>query len=177
MNPLDLIGEGQTLLLILVLLYLSECLIWVKRESVAFVSAWGRRWKLSVPPSWLGNASGGILFLNPLPPDKALFNPRDRCFSASSTLRAAPSPAGDLLVPPIGQDLVFTGFEQRLDRLLLQLPQRLGQRLLERDHHRGVITMGAADRLVDNLVDQAELLQSSVSDAERLCGFGRVVGG
>ena len=73
MNVLDLIGEGQTLLLILVLLYLSECLIWVKRESVAFVSAWGSRWRLSVPPSWMGNASGGILLLNPLPPAGRVF--------------------------------------------------------------------------------------------------------
>jgi len=72
-NVLDLIGEGQTLLLILILLYLSECLIWVKRESVAFVSAWGSRWRLSVPPSWMGNASGGILFLNPLPPAGRVF--------------------------------------------------------------------------------------------------------
>jgi hypothetical protein len=76
-NVLDLIGaligEGETLLLILVLLYLSECLIWVKRESVAFVSAWGSRWRLSVPPSWMGNASGGILFLNPLPPAGRVF--------------------------------------------------------------------------------------------------------
>jgi hypothetical protein len=67
------IGEGQTLLLILILLYLSECLIWVKRESVAFVSPWGRRWRLAIPPSWLGNAKGGILFLNPLPPAGRVF--------------------------------------------------------------------------------------------------------
>ena len=70
---LDLIGEGSTLLLILVLLYLSECVIWVKRESVAFVSAWGSRWRLAVPPSWMGNANGGILFLNPLPPGGRVF--------------------------------------------------------------------------------------------------------
>ena len=73
MNVLDLIGEGQTLLLILILLYLSECLIWVKRESVAFVSAWGRRWRVATPPSWMGNARGGILFLNPLPPSGRVF--------------------------------------------------------------------------------------------------------
>jgi hypothetical protein len=72
-NFLDLIGEGQTLLLILVLLYLSECVIWLKRESVAFVSAWGGRWRLAVPPSWMGNANGGILFLNPLPPAGRVF--------------------------------------------------------------------------------------------------------
>lgn len=73
MNVLDFIGEGPTLLLILVLLYLSECVIWVKRESVAFVSAWGSRWRLAVPPSWMGNASGGLLLLNPLPPSGRVF--------------------------------------------------------------------------------------------------------
>ena len=73
MNVLDFIGEGPTLLFILVLLYLSECVIWVKRESVAFVSAWGGRWRLAVPPSWMGNAKGGILFLNPLPPAGRVF--------------------------------------------------------------------------------------------------------
>lgn len=73
MNVLDFIGEGPTLLLILVLLYLSECVIWVKRESVAFVSAWGSRWRLGVPPSWMGNANGGLLLLNPLPPAGRVF--------------------------------------------------------------------------------------------------------
>ena len=67
-----LIGEGETLLLVVILLYLSECLIWVKRESVAFVSVW-RRWRLATPSSWLGNARGGILFLNPLPPSGRVF--------------------------------------------------------------------------------------------------------
>ena len=66
-------SEGQTLLLILILLYLFECLIWVKRESVAFVSSMSGRWRLTVPPSWLGNANGGILLLNPLPPAGRVF--------------------------------------------------------------------------------------------------------
>ena len=68
-----LIGEGETLLVILLLLYLSECVIWMKRESVAFVSPWGRKWRLTTPSSWLGNARGGILFLNPLPPSGRVF--------------------------------------------------------------------------------------------------------
>ena len=67
-----LIGEGETLLFVLFLLYFSECGIWVKRESVAFVSGW-RRWRLATPSSWLGNARGGILLLNPLPPGGKVF--------------------------------------------------------------------------------------------------------
>ena len=68
-----LIGEGETLLFILVLLYLSECLIWVRRESVAFVSDWGHNWRLKTPSAWLGNARGGLLFLNPLPAGGKVF--------------------------------------------------------------------------------------------------------
>ncbi len=67
------VTEGQTLLFILVLLYLSECVIWVKRQSVAFVSTSGRDWRVAFPRPWLGNASGGVLFLNPLPPAGRMF--------------------------------------------------------------------------------------------------------
>jgi hypothetical protein len=67
------ITEGQTLLLILALLYFAECLIWVKKQSVAFVSSSGRRWRLASPISWLGNANGAILILNPLPPPGRVF--------------------------------------------------------------------------------------------------------
>lgn len=67
------ISDGQTLLLILALLYLTECLIWVKKQSVAFVSVSGRRWRVATPISWLGNANGAMLILNPLPPPGRIF--------------------------------------------------------------------------------------------------------
>src|SRR5919106_1576963 len=60
--------DGQTLLLILILVYLSDCLIWVKRESVAFISIWGGRWRLTVPASRLGNSNRAVMFLTPPPP-------------------------------------------------------------------------------------------------------------
>lgn len=64
----DFITDGESLLFILVLLYLTECLMWVKKQSVAFVTTWGRSWRLATPKSWLGNANGALLFLSPLPP-------------------------------------------------------------------------------------------------------------
>ena len=67
------ISEGQTLLLVLVVLYLSECIIWMKRQSVAFISGLGGSGRAAFPHQWLGNASGGILFLNPLPPAGKVF--------------------------------------------------------------------------------------------------------
>ncbi|HET8782405.1 MAG TPA: hypothetical protein VFM63_08305 [Pyrinomonadaceae bacterium] len=70
---LNFISDGQTLLLILALLYFAECLIWVKKQSVAFVPNWGRGWRLATPISWLGNANGAMLILNPLPPPGRVF--------------------------------------------------------------------------------------------------------
>lgn len=67
------ISEGQTLLLVLVLLYLSECVIWVKRQSVAVMSGFGGTGRITFPHAWLGNANGGVLFLNPLPPAGKVF--------------------------------------------------------------------------------------------------------
>ena len=69
----SIITDGQTLLFILALLYLTECLIWVKKQSVAFVSNSGKRWRVTTPKSWLGNANGGVLLLNPLPPPGRVF--------------------------------------------------------------------------------------------------------
>ncbi len=68
-----IISDGQTLLLVLALLYFAECLIWVKKQSVAFVSNSGRRWRLAAPIPWLGNANGAMLILNPLPPPGRVF--------------------------------------------------------------------------------------------------------
>ena len=70
---LTIISDGQTLLFILALLYFTECLIWVKKQSVAFISNSGRRWRVATPISWLGNANGAMLILNPLPPPGRVF--------------------------------------------------------------------------------------------------------
>jgi len=67
------LSDGQTLLLVLALLYLSECLLWAKRQSVAFISVLGGTARVTYAHQWLGNASGGILFLNPLPPAGSVF--------------------------------------------------------------------------------------------------------
>ena len=87
---------------------------------------------------------------------------------------AARGSAGrDFLELAVAEDLVLALLEQRVDRLLLQLAQRLGQRLLQRDHHRRVVAVRAAQRLGDDLVDEAELLQPRRGDAEGLGGLRR----
>lgn len=96
------ITDGQTLLFILALLYLTECLIWVKKQSVAFVSPSGRRWRVATPIAWLGNANGAMLILNPLPPPGRIFlshllpisiSPSGICHFNSQTVPSGSRPA------------------------------------------------------------------------------------
>jgi hypothetical protein len=113
---LTFISDGQTLLLILALLYLSECLIWVKKQSVAFISISLRRWHLATPISWLGNANGAMLILNPLPPPGRVFlshllpisiSPSGVCAFNSQTL-----PSGGRPATQTGEFLPFSAIQK-----------------------------------------------------------------
>ena len=66
-------SEGYALFVLLYLLYLSECFIWIRKHTVAFITPWRCRWKVAVANSLLGNSRGGLLLLNP-------FLPRGRVF-------------------------------------------------------------------------------------------------
>lgn len=66
-------GERESLLVVLALIYLSECLVWVRRGALALGAWWGRSFRLLQPGGWLGNARGGWLLANPFPPLGAVF--------------------------------------------------------------------------------------------------------
>jgi hypothetical protein len=66
-------SDGQMLLLVLALLYLSDCWLWVKKQTVAFVSPWCRHWRIAALNSSFSNGRGGLLFMNPLPPLGSVF--------------------------------------------------------------------------------------------------------
>src|SRR5438876_1851725 len=83
---------------------------------------------------------------------------------------------GEFLELAIAEQLVLARFEHRVEWLLLHVAQRLGQGLLEHRHRGGVVAVRTADRLGDDLVDQAERLQALRRDPERLRGFFRVLG-
>lgn len=59
-------SDGQSLLLVLAAIYLFECFLWLRKQSIAFVAPWCRQFKTATGS--LGNATGGILLVNPLPP-------------------------------------------------------------------------------------------------------------
>jgi hypothetical protein len=66
-------SDGKTLLLVICLIYLSDCVLWIKNQSVAFVSPWYGQWRVALANFWIGNDKGSLMFLNPLPPLGRLF--------------------------------------------------------------------------------------------------------
>ncbi len=63
----------EWLVLLVALLYLSECSLWTRRGSVAFRSLLGARHQPCHPSQILGNQRGGPILLNPLPPFGSVF--------------------------------------------------------------------------------------------------------
>jgi hypothetical protein len=61
-------SDGSLLLLVLWLLYLSECLLWISRHSVVFAAPWSWNWSAVTAGEVLGSASGSPRLLNPFPP-------------------------------------------------------------------------------------------------------------
>lgn len=66
-------SDAQTLLLILCVFYLSDCFLWIRKESLAFVSPWCAGWHIAAINSLLGNTRGRFLLMNPLPPFGRVF--------------------------------------------------------------------------------------------------------
>ncbi|MEI6847465.1 MAG: hypothetical protein WCK32_05425 [Chlorobiaceae bacterium] len=60
--------DGQILLLILWLIYFTDCFVWLNKHSVLFSSWWGQEWKTTTASANFGTASGGFGMLNPFPP-------------------------------------------------------------------------------------------------------------
>jgi hypothetical protein len=61
-------SELQSLLLVLAAIYAVECLVWVPLGAIAFSSLRGRVWRWHQPGLATGNARGGFLLADPLPP-------------------------------------------------------------------------------------------------------------
>lgn len=59
--------ENQVLVLILVLIYLSECIVWVPHAQMAFQVARSQRGTIHLPGTGLGNHLGRLLLAQPIP--------------------------------------------------------------------------------------------------------------
>lgn len=78
-------SDGEQLLLILSLIYLSGCLLWINRRTILFTSGFGRDWKAVVADYRWGNSSGRVFLLNPFPPLGFLFVSKLLPISLSTT--------------------------------------------------------------------------------------------
>jgi len=61
-------SEGLVLYLFLWFFYLADCILWLGKQSVAFVSLWGNGWRVQIANALYGNSRGGLLLMNPIPP-------------------------------------------------------------------------------------------------------------
>ena len=60
--------DGQLFLLVLVAVYLGECLTLVPRDAVVLLASLGARWRVGFPSALMGSAKLGMAFGNPVPP-------------------------------------------------------------------------------------------------------------
>lgn len=74
-------SELQLLFVVLGALYVWECVSWLPRDSVAFSTATGNRWRTQNPASLLGNRRGGFVWASPFPPLGEIFCPQQLPFS------------------------------------------------------------------------------------------------
>lgn len=61
-------SDTESLLLVIAALYLYECMAWVRRDAVPLRTFFGSRWRVVNPDYLFGNAHGGLMLRNPLPP-------------------------------------------------------------------------------------------------------------
>jgi hypothetical protein len=66
-------GELEGLLLVVGIIYLSECVVWVRRGAMAFGNWWGKSFRIRHPGTLAGNQRGGLVLANPLPPLGGIF--------------------------------------------------------------------------------------------------------
>jgi len=62
------VTDGQLLLLILWLVYVTDCFVWLDKHSVMMITWWGRKWKALTASPHFGSSSGGAVILNPISP-------------------------------------------------------------------------------------------------------------
>lgn len=60
-------GDIESLLLVIAIIYLTECMAWVRRGSLAILKAWNGRWRLQHPGTLGGNARGAVALVSPIP--------------------------------------------------------------------------------------------------------------
>ena len=85
----------ETLFAVLVIVYLLECAVWVRRDAAVFKADF-RRLRRIPPERYYGNRARGLVVGNPLPPFGSMFvcQPFPFALSPEAICSHAPSPGG-----------------------------------------------------------------------------------
>jgi hypothetical protein len=75
------VTDLQILGLVLVAVYLWECLCWIPKGTVVLVTWFGKHWRVTHPGTLAGNPRGGLFLAPPLPPLGRLVSTRQLPFS------------------------------------------------------------------------------------------------
>lgn len=91
--------ELESLLLVVLAIYLTESAFWIRRGVVAYVAWWGKLFRPWHPGPLLGNRHGSLTLANPLPPLGTVFVAGQPSISLSpeaaySYSAACPNPVG-----------------------------------------------------------------------------------
>jgi hypothetical protein len=61
-------SDEQTLLAVIAVIYLIDCLFWIPRSGLGFTRWLGKSWRIREPSTTIGNDRGALGLANPLPP-------------------------------------------------------------------------------------------------------------
>lgn len=61
-------SDEQTLLAVIAIIYLIDCLFWIPRNGLGFTRWLAKSWRIREPSTTIGNERGALGFANPLPP-------------------------------------------------------------------------------------------------------------
>ena len=88
-------SDEQSLLVVLALLYLAECVFWVRRDWVAFSSPFRNHYRLKYPEGLGVNQQGRFLLSNTLPPLGSVFLCQQwPLFFSPDAVYSPPTPTG-----------------------------------------------------------------------------------
>jgi hypothetical protein len=157
------VSDLQLLFLVLALLYGWECACWVTRGSVAFRSWLGRRWRVLLPGTLLGNQRGGFIFAHPVPPLGMLLTGNQLPLSLSpESLAVSEANALDAAAEPRDQSANPIAWTQ------VQRIEARGKKIMVNSHL--LVKVSSPLRAVKTVQLLRRLSQAAPAEREKLIG-------
>jgi hypothetical protein len=121
MTAFPSLGDGEQILLVLAIVYISECACWLPQAAVCFSATW-RQYRTLRAAAFLRNDRGGLVFFGLTPFSRPLIcQPWPLCMSPDG-IRVGPDPFGTIEPgPPFGHPHVAYDEIRSVERRHLEL--------------------------------------------------------